>query len=331
MTHLQKTALTLVLLFFGNLAMAQHELDPYKYIIVPKKYDFLKEENQYRVNSYVKFLFVKDGYSAFYQGDEYPADLQANPCLGATAIVQDNSNAFTTKLILQLKDCSGEVVFETVQGTSKEKSYDKTYIAALKKCFVSVKALDYNYDPGANAAMATNANIPQKTMKTESTTVQVAVPVSGGAVTVQKHDEVDQQPEPSLASDTTDATETPEVVVTAPVVPATKSTNNTPIASDSNTVVAKSYKNEQITFLLINQGAQLQAYVTKSANELYKQGEMIGTFEKTSLPNVFRVTWKAAANRMDQTTAYFDDQGNLKIDIHRNGKLEVATFTEAGK
>ena len=117
--------------------------------------DFLKKENQYRVNSFTKYLFEQHGYQAFYEGDDYPDDLQANPCLGLTANVIDGSNAFTTKIVLVLKNCSGELVLQTVEGKSKIKQYDKTYIDALKKCFVTIEELDYKYDPKALSQSAT--------------------------------------------------------------------------------------------------------------------------------------------------------------------------------
>lgn len=77
----------------------QNELNPYKYIIVPKKYEFLKSENQYRVNSYVNHLFEKEGYNTLYEGENYPDDLLQNPCLGLKAMVSDDSSVFTTKSI----------------------------------------------------------------------------------------------------------------------------------------------------------------------------------------------------------------------------------------
>jgi hypothetical protein len=127
-----------------------------------------------------------------------------------------------------------------------------------------------------------------------------------------------------------EANEVPEVVVAAPVVSA-EMPKTAPSEENASAVVAKSYQNENITFLLIDQGPRLQAYITKSKIEKYKVGEMVGTFERTSLPNVFRVDWKEPETGIDQTTAYFDDKGNLKIDIHRNGVLEVITFEEVAK
>jgi len=46
------------------------------------------------------------------------------------------------------------------------------------------------------------------------------------------------------------------------------------------------------------------------------------------LPNVFRVSWKKPIEGVVSTTAYFDEKGNLKIDIERSDKIEVLSFTE---
>ena len=79
-------------------------------------------------------------------------------------------------------------------------------------------------------------------------------------------------------------------------------------------------------FFLIDQGEKLAAYVISSKSETYSQGERIGTFEKSSLPNVYRAEWKDMDEDIEQTTAYFDDKGNLKIDVKRKGRIEVLSF-----
>ncbi len=321
---LHKAILFLLLLGFIAPISSQNELDPYKYIVVPKQYDFLKKENQYRVNSFTKYLFEQHGYQAFYQGDHYPDDLRANPCLGLTANVIDGSNAFTTKIVLVLKNCNGELVLQTVEGKSKIKQYDKTYIDALKKCFVTIEELDYKYDPTAfskSSASAVATEDKKNDMKVTAAPAAVTVAVKENENPESMVDKVKTDPVPI-----TESSQATVVVVAAPI--AVKEEKPEAPSQMEAPVVAKSYKNEQITFLLVNQGTQLQAYVTKSTSEKYIQGELIGTFEKTSLPNVFRVAWKKPEKDIDQTTAYFDESGDLKIDIHRDGKLEVLTFKE---
>ncbi len=307
----------------------QNELNPYKYIIVPKQYDFLKIENQYRLNSYTKFLFDKQGYQVFYNDDDFPEDLKSNPCLALTANVVDESSIITTKLFLVLENCGRDEVFRSIEGRSKIKEFDKTYIDALKKCFVSVQKLNYVYEPHPLA---------QDTVDTNNSEVDKELTAVGVAVTEVPEEEVVKQentaaenvsnPEKSSIQESKSAS-APVAVVAVPA--AVKDETNaaaTEVEKTEAPIVARAFENGTISFLLVDQGAQLQAYVSQSKNDKYKPGELIGTFEKSSLPNVYRVSWKKPEEGIDQTTAYFDESGNLKIDLHRDGKIETLIFIE---
>ncbi|MGY8914676.1 MAG: hypothetical protein ACKVJF_06280, partial [Flavobacteriales bacterium] len=105
--------------FLGN---AQTDLNQYKYIIVPKKFDGFRNENQYKTSTLIKYLLVENGYNAVYE-DALPDDLNRDRCLGAVVGLKDGSGMFSTKLSLILKDCQSKVIFETKEGTSKEKDY----------------------------------------------------------------------------------------------------------------------------------------------------------------------------------------------------------------
>lgn len=260
----------------------QSPADPYKYVIIPKKFDFLRKENQYRVNSQTKYLFEQNGFTTLLAGEEYPADLVANPCLGARAHVIDESNSFTTKLRVSLINCLDQEVYISEQGRSKEKDLNKTYSEALKIAFESIAALKYQYRP--ELAMKPQAAPVAETVVKE----EVAAPAQ----------------------------------VAVPAVAATAVEE----AAAEGAEAAASYGNENLSFFLIEQGDQLVAYVTRSKTGTYSKGEKIGTFEKTSLPNVYRVQWKDMDTDIEQTTGYFDEQGNLKIDVKRNGKIEVLLF-----
>ncbi|MDN3642179.1 hypothetical protein QWY87_05675 [Lutimonas halocynthiae] len=326
---LKKIALTILISVWVFNAYAQNELNPYKYIVVPKQFDFLKEENQYRVNSFTKFLFDKEGYQVFYSGDDYPEDLKSNPCLGLTANVLDESSAFTTKIFLVLENCGRDVVFKSVEGRSKIKDYNKTYIDALKKCFVSIQELDYVYEPYPLVKDTDDAN-------TSETTEELAV-IAIAATGVSEKDVVVEETvaaeplantEKSVSPEST-STAIPAAPVAVPLVIKEETKQADPeVEKTEAPVVARAFQNGTISFLLVNQGAQLQAYVSQSRNDKYRPGELIGTFEKSSLPNVYRVSWKKPDEGIDQTTAYFDDSGNLKIDLYRDGKLETLTFVE---
>jgi hypothetical protein len=56
-------------------------------------------------------------------------------------------NAFlATKFHIELKDCSGNLVYKSETGYTKEKDTEMAYSDALKKAFVSVNNLHYKYE-----------------------------------------------------------------------------------------------------------------------------------------------------------------------------------------
>jgi hypothetical protein len=315
---LKKAALFAVLFFFVLPVVSQNELNAYKYIIIPKKYDFLKTENQYRLNSLTKHNFDKLGYMTLIQGEALPDEVKSNPCMAATADVVNESNAFTTKLKLTLSNCLGQIVFTSKQGTSKIKEFDKTYSDALEKCFVSVMELNYQFD----ASLLINLNNPQKNTVAAIPAAAIEEQAVKATTEVAVIENAPALPEPEKLEEVIPAT-----LVIAPVA-VSKEQPEKEVKDELSSVIAKSYKNEFITFFLIEQNGKLLAYVIESKNEQYKKGEMIGTFEKTSLAKVYRVKWKKEDQAADETTAYFDDAGNLNIDVHRNGKIEVLNFLE---
>ncbi len=283
--------------FYITATFAQSQLDAYKYIIVPKKYEFLQENDKFELNSLTRFLFKKAGFQTIRKGEDYPDDLLKNPCLGVLVDLKDNSSMFTTKVSLDLTDCHDKIIYTADQGTSKEKDYKKTYQQALRKSFASIEAMNYQFNPNLveGSEKKQNAVVAEDT---NSTKVEV------------KQEEVKKA-----------------TVVAAPiVVNEVKEETKVEKAEVKEEKIARSYRNENISFFLINQNNNLVAYVIESKTNSYKKGEMIGTFVKTSLPNVFKVSWKNKQKGIDETIAYFDENGNLKVEISRNGKIEILDF-----
>jgi len=332
----RKIILVALLFSFALPALAQIEINAFKYIIIPRKYDFLKEENQYRLNTITKHLFDKEGYLTLVQGGEYPEDVKANPCIAATVNVIDESKMFKTKLKIELKNCYDQVVFTSKEGTSKLKEYDKTYKEALENSFVSFQGINYAYDPTRQINQSSGnqgkAVVPVAVVeKPASEPASEPAPKPAAAEQVAAEPVAVEEKNLEPMEPVTSNTAIPVAVAASPVIvaePETKPEESKQESETSDFAVAKSYKNETTSFFLIEQNNVLVAYVIESKNENYKKGQTIGTFEKTSLPNVYRVAWKKKEQDIDETTAYFDEKGNLKIDIHRDGKIEVVTFTE---
>ena len=140
----------MVIIFFIAFSVsgfAQQSLNNYKYVVIPKQYDFLKSEDQYQLNSLTKFLFDKEGFIALYDIEQKPEELITNPCSGLSTRITNESGLFTTKLIIELMNCRNEVVFTSAEGRSKEKDYKKAYQEALRDAFNSISSLNYSYEP----------------------------------------------------------------------------------------------------------------------------------------------------------------------------------------
>lgn len=128
-------------------AFSQSNLNQYKYVIVPNKFDFLKEENKYRLNELAHFLFEKHNFTALMEGSEYPGDLTFNRCLALRSNIIKESGMFRTKLKIQLKDCNDKIVYTSEAGESREKEFKQAYNIALRAAFNHLEVLNYSYQP----------------------------------------------------------------------------------------------------------------------------------------------------------------------------------------
>lgn len=137
--------LTLVY-FISSCTFAQTNLNAYKYITVPKNFNFLTQEDQYQVNSLTKFLFDKQGFETLFDVDMKPQELLNNSCLNLTVDVTSSSSMLTTKLTVNLMNCKNEVVYSH-DGRSKLKEYRKAYHEAVRKALEPLKNLNYKYNP----------------------------------------------------------------------------------------------------------------------------------------------------------------------------------------
>jgi len=103
-------------------------------VIVPNRYTFQKEDNQYQLNALTKFLLEKQGFKA-YMESEAPAELLQNPCDALRADVKNQSNMMTSKVQFILTDCANKTVFTSEIGKSREKEFKKSYQEALRNAF----------------------------------------------------------------------------------------------------------------------------------------------------------------------------------------------------
>ncbi|WP_373057138.1 hypothetical protein [Zunongwangia sp. H14] len=158
--------LLIVLCFTAGNAQS---LNDYKYVIVPESFEFSDGRNEYQLNALTKFLLEKYGFEAVMKSAEKPAAIKGNPCNALYADVLNDSGWFVTKLTLVLRDCYDKVVFQSAQGTSREKDFKTAYQEALRDAFNSLEEQGYKYSSEVIPAnpVAVNGEVAAETTAKE--------------------------------------------------------------------------------------------------------------------------------------------------------------------
>ncbi len=148
----------------------------YKYIVVSSKFEFVKERDGYQTSSLTKFLLQKKGFTVLLDNEEFPQDLSDDRCLALYASVLDNSNMFTSRNKIQLRDCRNNEVYTSAEGKSKDKDYKRSYHEAIRRAYNSMDALVYSYNPSLKTKPTEKKLIKvEKPIKIEKTKVEPKV------------------------------------------------------------------------------------------------------------------------------------------------------------
>ena len=159
----------LFVLLFTSFCFAQN-VNNFKAVIVPLKFDFIRTNNQYRLCTISKAHLFNAGFTVYYSNEILPKEYTDRCDLLYYDIVKENA-FLATKFHIELKDCSGNLVYKSETGYTKEKDTEMAYSDALKKAFVSVNNLHYKYEKSSVAS-------PIEEVKSEvAPTVVSTVPV----------------------------------------------------------------------------------------------------------------------------------------------------------
>lgn len=154
---MMKARLLTIVLLLALAAHAQKTINNYRYVIVPIQFGFSKFTNQYGINTATRQLLEQKGFIAVLDADTLPPAVVANRCNALTADVQEKSTMFSTRLTLLLKDCQGNIIYQSKQGKSVEKEFYAAYNGALKDAFASLNSTPYHYD-----SVAAQQPVPQQ-------------------------------------------------------------------------------------------------------------------------------------------------------------------------
>ncbi len=147
---MQKFILILLVLF-STAIQAQNNSKTYKYAIVPLQYNFLSKPNQFQLNVLTRVKLKEAGFKVYMdEGEKMPIELSENNCMALKANVIKEKGIFTSNLLFQLRNCYGNVVFES-RGSSREKAYEVAYKEALtialdEFLFISSKYVNTSYE-----------------------------------------------------------------------------------------------------------------------------------------------------------------------------------------
>ncbi|WP_418262098.1 hypothetical protein [Flavobacterium faecale] len=167
----------IILAFFliTNALIAQ-SVNDYAAVIVPIKFSFQNEENEYRLSTITKYNLEQAGFVVFYSNvnfsNEYP-----DRCSVLNIDVVKDSGFLTTKLYVEFKDCFGKVIYTSETGKSKEKEFGTAYKEALNNAFESIYKLEYKYN-GSTAVKTQPATAKVETVKENGNNAPVSSVVS---------------------------------------------------------------------------------------------------------------------------------------------------------
>lgn len=151
---------------FSLLLTAQEN---YKVIVIPKKFDFQKSENQYNINTLCKLFFEKEGFKVVNEEEMLEQDLYKRRCELLYLNINDIGSIFTTKVNIDLKDCEKEVLLHSIDVKTKEKDYYKGYNEVVRGALISLRgklAIPYK---NSNKEEIVSNRVEVKTETVEST------------------------------------------------------------------------------------------------------------------------------------------------------------------
>ena len=137
----------LAFLLFSITGISQN-LNSYQYALVPSKFSFLREVNQFNANVMTKLFMQKFGFETYFETDEQSKEFLENNCNKVFVDLIENNTAFTTKLKVVLKDCKGNILATSPEGTSREKEYNVAYNQAIRMAFEGFSILkNHKFQP----------------------------------------------------------------------------------------------------------------------------------------------------------------------------------------
>jgi len=164
---MMKNYLFLLTVFFSFNVFGQKELDTYKYVVVPSRFDCQKTANEYGLNMLLKYKFQQLGFEVYLDTDDLPEKLRVNSCLYVVPNLISKSTMFKTTVKVELKDCAKKSLYLTKQGSSSAKNYKLSYNEATREALKSFNGYELSYTPKQEVNTTTVSELEIKNKITE--------------------------------------------------------------------------------------------------------------------------------------------------------------------
>lgn len=152
-----KNIVIIVFVFVTSISFSQN-LSQYKYALIPSKFSFLNEPNQYRLNVLAKLYMEKYGFETYIDDEKFSEDFSANNTNKLYVDVTQNNNMFNTKIKIVLKDFQNNILFTSNEGVSRDKENTVAYNQAFRMAFDNFAVLkNHTFKP--NKIINQNENI----------------------------------------------------------------------------------------------------------------------------------------------------------------------------
>ncbi len=301
-----------VLVLFLLLSLSgysQNTINNYKYVVVPEKFSFLKQNDQYSLNSLTKGLLAYKGFTVYFDNTELPGEVANNRCLALSADLLEKSGMLSTTLTLLLKDCQGNIVFKS-EGKSREKEYKIAYNMALREAFTSLNQVPYSYiGPANETAQPTTASAASVKSTVAASTVPVKSPE---AIT-------NELAPPTIITNASPASVKPTVAASTAPVKSPETVTNQPAGTLYAQAIANGYQlidtTPKIVLTLLKTSAE-NYFIASNATangivlkknedwffEYYKDGKLIS--EKLEVKFDFFVSAQSSKKQKPNTDEY---------------------------
>ncbi|SHJ02375.1 hypothetical protein SAMN05444363_2397 [Flavobacterium terrae] len=127
------------------IASSQSSLNDYNMAIIPARFDFQKEDNQYRINSTIKTFLQQKGFEVYLTSDDLPEGFMDYNCNKLVVKAIEENTTFVTKLKVEFRDCKGKLLFATDLAETREKVFAKAYNQVLLKTLSTFSKANYRY------------------------------------------------------------------------------------------------------------------------------------------------------------------------------------------